>query len=142
MGGRTGIRAGAFAALLLAACGGSQPTSQAKESSSPTAAAAAAVSRQEVNSCLDRAGLAPEDTGVFIVGSAGTDVEAIGVKLDKAGRTLIFVFNKDAASYVDYVRDNSAKGYADISARGNVIVAFESTPPSSERGKIDSCVAG
>jgi hypothetical protein len=98
------------------------------------------VTRQAVESCLTDAGLKPEDTGLRIIGSAGTNVEAIGVKLPEAGRTLLFVFDKDAASQVDYVRDTSAQGYSDVAAKGNVVVAYESAPSSQERGQIESCL--
>ena len=136
-----GVCGALVVAVLLVACGGAQPErSPQRQPGSPSPTEGANVTRQAVESCLDDAGLKPEDTGVFIIGSGGTDVEALGVKLGEAGRTLLFVFDKDAASYVDYIRDNSAQGYSDVAAKGNVVVAYESTPSSQERGQIDSCL--
>jgi hypothetical protein len=135
------IRVAIVVAVLLVACGGAEPdTSTRRQAGGSSPTAEANVSRQAVEACLADAGLKPEDTGLFVIGSAGTNVEAMGVKLAQAGRTLLFVFDKDAATYVDFVQSNSAEGYADVSANGNVVVAFESAPSSQEREQIASCL--
>lgn len=127
-------------ALVLAACGGGGGTTTEAPATDPSPAAESIVSRVYVVACLSDSGLEPEDSGLRIIGSAGTDVEAIGVHLDEGGRALLFVFDDDASGQVDYVADNFATGYGDVSATGNVVVAYESSPSDAERAQIDPCL--
>ena len=100
------------------------------------------VSRADLKACLADAGLGPEDSGVFIIGSAGTNVEAIGVVLDQAGRTLLYVFDdaESASSQAQFAEDQG--GYQEGTATGNVAIAFEFGPSPSERGQINACITG
>jgi hypothetical protein len=95
---------------------------------------------------LDAAGLGPEDTGLFIFGSpltgdtAVTDVEALGVRMASAGRVLLFVFDEDGASWVEYVTDNAASEAAEVGSIGNVVIAYENVPTEDERDQVEGCV--
>lgn len=101
------------------------------------------VTREEVVACLDEAGLDPQDSGVFIIGSESTNVEAIGLTdLGEAGQVLVYVFDEDAAGEVDYVADTAAAGYGEVANTGNVVVAYQFSPADEDRALIDACLPG
>lgn len=124
-------------------CGGgdsgpSGPEAPGEQETAPEATAQ--VSRADLKACLADAGLGPEDSGVFIIGSAGTNVEAIGVRLEQAGRTLLYVFDdaESASSQAEFAEDQG--GYQEGTATANVAIAFEFAPSQSERDQIFACI--
>lgn len=130
--------------FLLVGCGGGDggPSGAETPGAEQTAPEATAqVSRADPKTCLADAGLGPEDSGIFIIGSAGTNVEALGVRLE-AGRTLLYVFDdvESASSQAEFAVDQG--GYQEGTATGNVAIAFEFAPSQSERDQLDACITG
>jgi hypothetical protein len=161
---RTRFRTAAFAVILVIALtalggcgdddsgqdqGGTATTADAapeETADETTAPEGEVVSREEVVTCLDEAGLSPTDSGLFIIGSAGTDVEAIAVSGVAQG-VLLFVFDHDAADEVEYIDEVLLTGvnypiHDEVTSSGNVVVAYRAAPADDERTQIEACLTG
>lgn len=145
------ILLGALALGSVVACGGGDEGGESGGSGSPgtdgteaTTEVATVVSREDVFACLEDAGLAPENSGAFIVGSEGTEVEAIGVRLD-AGIVQVWVFDDADSASAQVEAWAAATGPGAVTpaastALGNVALAYESEPTPAERAPIEACL--
>ncbi len=139
---------GAFLLGAMGACGDGGGDEAADGTGGTTAATAvtAVVTREDVFACLDDAGLAPEDTGLFIIGSESTNVEAIGVRLDAAGIVQFWVFDDVEAAdaqidaWTGSVGVPGAQSPAASEAHGNVAVGYESEPTAADRNAVAACL--
>lgn len=145
-----GVTVGLAVLVLLGACGSGGDGDESGDGggtggSVATSEVAAIVTREEVFACLDDASLQPEDAGLFMTGSEGTEVEAIGVRLD-AGLVQIWVFD-DAETAEEQVAawERTEPGPnivppAETTAAGNVAVAYESSPTDADLDAIEACL--
>ncbi|HMQ25059.1 MAG TPA: hypothetical protein PKA98_03660 [Acidimicrobiales bacterium] len=132
--------------LAPVGCGDGDDAGEGDGQAGPTTTAPAeVVAREDVVACLDDAGLDPEDTGLFVIGSEGTDVEAVGVRLD-SGIVQVWVFD-DAASaegqvraWEDAVGVPGAQSPEVAHTRGNVAVAYEAEPSPEGQASVESCL--
>ncbi len=137
---------GVLLALPLAGCGDADEGGDGDgQTSATTTVPAEIVSREDVVACLDDAGLSPEDTGLYVIGSEGTNVEAVGVRLD-TGIVQVWVFD-DAASaegqldaWEGAVGVPGAQSPEVAHALGNVAVAYEAEPSPEGQASVESCL--
>ncbi len=97
--------------------------------------------RNAVKACLQTKGLAPEDTGRYILGSSSGTLEAIGVRLPN-GEVLVWVTpNAGMASYVQDQMKRELSGRGEVKVIGNVVIAYEAVPTAANRTAIESCAS-